>query len=72
MGATKISLRAPDTAGIANSMELAMRFIGWAQSLGHEPTAADIQNRFGLSRAAAYRWRQAWNAVSSAYPTKGN
>lgn len=59
------SLR-PNVAGVGGGIELALRFVLWAQQLRAEPTTAQIQARFNLSRAAAYRWSRSWHAARGA------
>lgn len=44
----------------ADSREMGIRFALWASSLHSPPNAKRIQLHFGMSRATAYRWRQAW------------
>jgi transposase len=52
-----------DVQGCRTSFELALRFIDWANRLGGTPTRAQIQERYGVSRATAYRWKSAWDTV---------
>jgi transposase len=40
-----------------------LRFIDWANRLGGSPTHTQIQQRYGVSRATAYRWKSAWDTV---------
>lgn len=44
----------------ADTREMGIRFALWANSLHSPPSARRIQVHFGMSRATAYRWRQAW------------
>ena len=37
----------------------AIRFVLWAQALGHTPTLDEIRERWSCSRASAYRYRNA-------------
>ena len=43
---------------------LALAFTRWALQQRDPPTWQAIANRFDVSRATAYRWREAWLAVS--------
>lgn len=43
----------------AGTVELIIRFCAWAHERRHFPSAREIQNRFSVSRANAYRWRRA-------------
>lgn len=56
----------PTEAGIANSFEMALRFSGWAQSLGERLTRKAIQEHWHVSRATAYRWLNAYRAATGA------
>lgn len=45
-------------------LEQVIRFVSWAQQRHTFPSPRDIHNAFGVSRATAYRWR---NALADAY-----
>jgi hypothetical protein len=58
------TLRIPKGAvGIAEGLEWAARFIGWASSHQHPPTPQQIEDEFGVSRATSYRYHAAWLAI---------
>lgn len=44
--------------------ELILRFSAWAHTLHRFPTVEAVQERFQVSRATAYRWR---NALAAAH-----
>jgi transposase len=53
----------PSEAGIATSFEMAIRFSGWAQSMGERLTRKAIQEHWHVSRATAYRWLNAYRSA---------
>ena len=53
---------------VCEGMELALRFLMWAAGLRRDPTASQIRQRFGVSQATGYRWRNAWLAAHGKYP----
>lgn len=60
-------LLCPREGGSANGIELALRFVLWAQQLQQPPTPVQIREHFHCSRAAAYRWRRAWHAATGTH-----
>jgi hypothetical protein len=46
-------------AHCADGFETALRVLRWAEHLSDKPSASAIQDRWGVSRATAYRWRAA-------------
>jgi hypothetical protein len=49
--------------GIATTFEFAIRFNDWALALTTPITAAAIQERWGVSKATAYRYHKAYRAA---------
>ncbi len=47
-------------AGYSHTMEVAMTFVMWAESRGLKITRDAIMARFGVSKATANRWLNAW------------
>lgn len=43
--------------GATSRMELMIRFVTWALQLHRPPLPEEIAERFGVSYATAYRWR---------------
>lgn len=56
----------PGEAGMLNSLEFALRFNAWAESMKGGVTVDAIKSRWGVSRATAYRWFNAWRAFKEA------
>lgn len=50
-------------AGVGTSLELAIRFAAWADSMGDRLSPAAIREHFGCSRATSYRWFAAYKAA---------
>jgi hypothetical protein len=48
---------------VVNSIEFAIRLVDWINDLKRIPTSQEIEQRFDVSRATAYRWRQAMCAA---------
>jgi hypothetical protein len=62
--ANMIAVRLPkNVPGIVNALHWAMQFAAWAASLHAPPTAQQISEHFGVSRATGYRYRSAWEAA---------
>jgi hypothetical protein len=57
--------------GIVNHLQWAMEFVTWASSLRTAPSPAQIQQRFGVSRATSYRYKAAWDAVAGTMEARG-
>lgn len=51
-------------AGVASRMEMFMRFAIWANAMEHDITPEIVQNQFGVSRATAYRYMEAYKNAS--------
>jgi len=49
-----------DKQHVLTAAELYFRVALWMASLGREPTPEQICEHFGVGRATAYRWRNAW------------
>jgi|GEM_PF-2330653 len=49
-----------DANHCASQLELVLRFSLWAQTKRAVPDPEAIAARFAVSRATAYRWRNAW------------
>jgi hypothetical protein len=47
-----------------------MRFAAWAMQLHAFPTPQQVRDRFGVSRATAYRYRNLWGAVIGVVPPR--
>jgi hypothetical protein len=47
-----------------------MRFAVWAAQLHAFPTPEQVRERFGVSRATAYRYRNQWGAVIGVTPPR--
>ena len=47
-----------------NHLEQVLRFAWWAHQLARFPSVAQVMTRFDVSRATAYRWR---NALAAAH-----
>jgi len=47
-------------AGVSSRMEFFMRFALWAERIEQFITAEMVVNHFGVSRATAYRYLDAW------------
>lgn len=52
-----------DTPDDFSHQELVIRFVVWAHQLHRFPSVEQIRTRFGVSRATAYRWRDALAAA---------
>jgi hypothetical protein len=48
-------------AGYRSRLHVALVFVRWAQAHQTPITWQAIKDRFGCSRATAYRWLQAWH-----------
>lgn len=44
----------------SSQLELSLRFIRWADALGHVPRAEEIEREFQMHISNAYRWRNAY------------
>ncbi|MGH8073693.1 MAG: hypothetical protein ACREO4_06425 [Lysobacter sp.] len=53
----------PQVRDDTSHLELIMRFCAWAHQLRRFPTIAATRARFDISRATAYRWRDALAAA---------
>lgn len=53
--------------GVSGTFEFALRFTRWAQLLGREPTAKEIEKAFMLGNAQAYRYLTAWKDANDGY-----
>lgn len=51
--------------GIGSAIELGMRFARWASAQREEPSPASIMQAFGVSRATAFRYLEAYRSVAS-------
>lgn len=47
----------------ATGFETALRVLRWAEHMREVPSASAIQNKWGVSRATAFRWRAALAAA---------
>lgn len=56
--------------GITSSLQAAVEFWLWTQSLHGEPTREAIQAHYGCSRATAYRYLSAYRNVASRFPAR--
>ncbi|MCL1552831.1 MULTISPECIES: hypothetical protein [Xanthomonas] len=45
-------------------LEFALRFTQWMQARRQKPTVSDMMERWGMSRATAYRYKAAYRAVT--------
>ncbi len=52
------------------TLELAFRFVAWAHQLERFPDPEQIQPRFEVSRATAWRWRSALAAAYGIVPPR--
>lgn len=52
------------------TLELAFRFVAWAHQLERFPDPEQIQARFEVSRATAWRWRSALAAAYGIVPPR--
>ena len=55
--------RRADTPDDFPHQELVIRFVVWAHQLRRFPSVEQIRTRYGVSRATAYRWRDALAAA---------
>ncbi|WP_338339120.1 hypothetical protein [Xanthomonas euvesicatoria] len=50
--------------GLQSQIEFALRFTRWMQERRKKPTAEEMMERWGMSRATAYRYKAAYRAVT--------
>lgn len=63
------SIRLPkNTIGIISGIEFVFRFIAWADGLGGRISPDQVMDYWGMSRATAYRWKAAYEAVRPSLP----
>lgn len=63
-GASGLLMQLPkDVPGLVNALHWAIQFTSWAATLRNPPTWQQISERFGVSRATAYRYRSALEAA---------
>ena len=55
--------RRPQSRDDSSHTELIVRFAVWALQLHRFPTVAQVESRFAVCRATAYRWRNALAAA---------
>ncbi|MBG3850076.1 hypothetical protein ABQZ69_03700 [Xanthomonas sp. WHRI 8391] len=49
--------------GVQSQIEFALRFTQWMQARRQKATASEMMDRWGMSRATAYRYKAAYRAV---------
>lgn len=65
---TQMGALYPRSDSSHNGIELAFRFVLWAQQMHSAPTHHQIREHFGCSVATAFRWRAAWLAANGITP----
>lgn len=53
-----------EAPGLQSQIEFALRFTQWMQTRRKKPTAEEMMDRWGMSRATAYRYKAAYRAVN--------
>jgi hypothetical protein len=63
MRASKSFIKSPTTIGVCVALEAAVEFWLWCEQQRVPPTWQDIQKRYEVSRATAFRWLAAYRNV---------
>ncbi|WP_372353483.1 hypothetical protein ACDH63_12740 [Xanthomonas axonopodis pv. maculifoliigardeniae] len=53
-----------DCPGRQSQVEFALRFTQWMQSRRRQATVSDMMERWGMSRATAYRYKAVYDSVT--------
>ncbi|PXV54207.1 hypothetical protein SAMN04487785_11413 [Dyella jiangningensis] len=56
--------------GYGTNLEFGMRFLLWADGLGHWPNFREVMSAFGVSKASAYRYLDSYRNVKSVELTR--